>query len=87
MRGAMVTFAVVADSHFHPPGVPTQAVWHSDRFFNDRNRVAAAMLARARPAFGVHLGDIPHPVPGLPEHAEALTVARETYAKIGRAHV
>lgn len=73
------TFAVIADSHFHPDGVPAQAAWKSDAAFNDRNRVVAALLARARPAFVVHLGDVPHPVPGLAAHREALAVARRTY--------
>ncbi|MDP2312192.1 MAG: metallophosphoesterase [Pseudomonadota bacterium] len=77
-----VTFAVIADSHFHPPGIPEQAVWESDRHFNDRNRAAIALVRRARPAFAVHLGDVPHPVPGLAAHAEALAVAHETYAAL-----
>lgn len=74
------TFAVVADSHFHPDGRPPSAVWASDAHFNDRNRVVAALLRRADPAFVVHLGDVPHPVPGLAAHAEALAVATEIYA-------
>jgi 3',5'-cyclic AMP phosphodiesterase CpdA len=77
-----LTFAVLADSHFHPPGVPAQAAWASDALFNARNAVAVEMVRRADPAFVVHLGDVPHPVPGLPEHAEALAVARATYAPL-----
>lgn len=75
-------FAVIADSHFHPPGGPTQAAWASDQHFNARNRVVVAMLERAGPAFVVHLGDVPHPVPGLAEHEEALREARQTYAAL-----
>jgi len=77
------TFAVLADSHFHPPGVPAQAAWDSDRLFNDRNRVAVDMVRAAAPRFVVHLGDVPHPVPGLAEHGPALQVAQETYARLG----
>ncbi|MDP2305543.1 MAG: metallophosphoesterase [Pseudomonadota bacterium] len=77
-----VRFAVIADSHFHPPGVPEQAVWESDRHFNARNRAAIALVRRAEPAFAVHLGDVPHPVPGLAAHADALAVAHETYAAL-----
>ncbi len=76
------TFAVIADSHFHPPGPPAQAAWASDVWFNARNRVAVAMVERAQPAFAVHLGDVPHPVPGLAAHADALEVARATYAPL-----
>lgn len=77
-----LTFAVIADSHFHPGGGPSQAAWASDANFNARNTAVVAMLRRARPAFVVHLGDVPHPVPGLPEHADALGVARATYAPL-----
>ncbi len=77
-----VRLAVIADSHFHPPGVPAQAAWASDAVFNARNAAAVEMLRRARPSIVVHLGDVPHPVPGLPEHAAALAVARETYAAL-----
>lgn len=77
-----LTFAVIADSHFHPPEAPQQAAWASDVYFNARNAVAVAMLERANPAFVVHLGDIPHPVPGLAEHEAALAVAKATYAPL-----
>ncbi len=77
-----VRFAVLADSHFHPPGVPEQAVWASDRHFNARNAAAVALVCRADPAFVVHLGDVPHPVPGLAAHADALAVAHATYAAL-----
>ena len=76
------TFAVIADSHFHAPGGEAQAAYPSDASFNARNAVAVAMLRRARPAFVVHLGDVPHPVPGLAAHADALAVARATYAPL-----
>ncbi len=74
-----VRIAVIADSHFHPPGVPDQAVWASDAEFNARNVAVVARVNRAGPARVIHLGDVPHPVPGLPEHARALDVAGETY--------
>lgn len=75
----MTRIAVIADSHFHPDGPPAQAAWASDAAFNARNAVVVAMLGRAEPSVVVHLGDVPHPVPGLPEHAESLAVARRTY--------
>jgi 3',5'-cyclic AMP phosphodiesterase CpdA len=70
---------VLADSHFHPPGVPEQAAWEADRWFNDRNRAAVALVRSMEPALVLHLGDVPHPVPGLSAHAAALDVAAETY--------
>ena len=76
------SFAVVADSHFHPPGIPEQASWFEDRWFNDRNRAVVEQVRAARPAFVVHLGDVPHPVPGLQAHDAALDVAQATYAAL-----
>ena len=76
------TFAVIADSHFHPPGVPAQAAWASDAEFNDHNRHAVDLVRDARPDFVVHVGDVPHPVPGLKAHEDALDVAQATYAAL-----
>lgn len=73
--------AVIADSHFHPAGLP-RAEWASDRLFNARNAVAVAMVERARPDLVIHLGDVVHPIPGLPEHATALAEARATYGSL-----
>jgi hypothetical protein len=77
----MLRFAVVADSHFHPAGEgrPTQAAWGSDAEFNARNAAVVARLAEIGPALVVHLGDVVHPVPGLPEHETALEAARSVY--------
>jgi len=74
------TFAVIADSHFHPPGEPFQAAWAADAEFNPRNAAVVALLRDAAPAFVIHLGDVPHPVPGLAAHDEALDVAEALYA-------
>lgn len=73
------TFAVIADSHFHPAGPLTQSAFRSDARHNDRNRAVVQMLERAAPDFVIHLGDVPHPVPGIAAHAEALAIARRTY--------
>lgn len=75
----LLRIAVVADSHFHPPGVPSQAAWASDARFNARNAAVVGAIRRLAPARVVHLGDVVHPIPGLPEHDQALAVARETY--------
>lgn len=81
-EGGALVYGVIADSHFHPPGVPAQAAWASDANFNARNQVVADWMRQAAPRRVIHLGDVPHPVPGLPEHAAALAVARATYADL-----
>lgn len=76
-----LTFAVLADSHFHAegPGAERQHGYPSDASFNTRNAAVVAAVQAALPAFVVHLGDVPHPVPGLQAHHGALAVARQTY--------
>jgi len=76
------TFAVIADSHFHPPGKPAQAAWDSDAVFNARNADVVEALKAARPDFVIHLGDVPHPVPGLKAHEDALDVAQRLYNEL-----
>ncbi len=75
---------MVADSHFHPPGIPEQAAWEADRHFNDRNRAVVRWVEAADVAFTVHLGDVPHPVPGLEAHEQAMATAREVYDALSR---
>ncbi|MEQ1565588.1 MAG: metallophosphoesterase [Myxococcota bacterium] len=79
----MLRIAVIADSHFHPAGRPTQAAYPSDAEFNARNAAAVARVRAAAPDLVIHLGDVVHPIPGLPEHERALGVARQTYAELG----
>jgi 3',5'-cyclic AMP phosphodiesterase CpdA len=77
-----ICFAVIADSHFHLEEEDPQAHYPSDLQHNGRNRAVVEELNRAEPAFVIHLGDVPHPVPGTQAHAGALAVARETYAAL-----
>lgn len=82
------TFAVIADSHFHPEADDRQSAYPSDRVHNARNRAVVDWITRSGAELVVHLGDVPHPVPGLDAHRVALAVAGETYAPLGaRLHV
>lgn len=75
----LFTFAVIADSHFHLDGHDPQSAYPSDALHNDRNEVVVETINRAKPRFVMHLGDVPHPVPGVDAHRGALAVARRTY--------
>jgi len=75
----LVRFAVISDSHFHLDGMDPQACYPSDARHNDQNRVVVEWLNRAEPAFVIHAGDVPHPVPGTEAHHGALQIARSTY--------
>lgn len=81
-------FAVIADSHFHPEADDAQSAYASDRLHNARNRAVVEWIRRSRAELVIHLGDVPHPVPGLAAHRVALAVARDAYAPLGdRLHV
>ncbi len=81
-----IRIAVIADSHFHPAGPPgerpAQAAWEADAWFGARNAVAVELVNRSKPSIVVHLGDVVHPIPGLPEHERALAAARDTYSAL-----
>ena len=76
----LFTFAVIADSHFHLDGHDPQSAYPSDELHNDRNQVVVTWINRAKPRFVMHLGDVPHPIPGVEAHRGALAVAQRTYA-------
>jgi hypothetical protein len=76
-------FAVIADSHFHPVKGPAQRTYPSDLLHNGRNENVVALLQRVAPDFVVHLGDVPHPVPGSPGHEESLSIAKRLYGSLG----
>ena len=75
----ILTFALIGDSHFHPEGHDPNSPYVADGWHNARNDVVVACVNRADPAFVIHLGDVPHPVPGLDSHQVALDVAKRTY--------
>ncbi len=76
-------FAVIADSHFHPVKGQAQRTYPSDLQHNGRNEKVVALLRRVAPDFVVHLGDVPHPVPGTPGHEESLSIAKRLYGSLG----
>ncbi len=76
------TFAVVADTHIHPPDDARQSGWPSDAEHNDRSRRVVALLDRLQPDFVVHLGDVPHPVPGLAAHEVAMSTAQAIWSEL-----
>lgn len=77
------TFAVMADSHFHPADGPAEATHGSDAWFNERNAAVVSWLRQVDPAFVVHLGDLVHPIPGRPAHEPALDAAQACLGALG----
>ena len=81
-NGPSLRFAVIADSHFHLEGHDPQAHYPSDGRHNEQNRQVVQRLNEADIAFVIHLGDVPHPVPGTAAHLGALQIASETYSPL-----
>jgi len=73
-------FAVIADSHIRPPSGEAEGGYPSNRHAAARNRHVVDYINRLAPDFVIHLGDIVHPIPALPNHADAVALARDIYA-------
>lgn len=69
----LFSFAVVADTHVNEHEERSASPFAANAGANGRARYAIAEIAALDPApeFVVHLGDIVHPMPGLPVFAEA----------------
>ena len=73
-RSPLFTFAVVADTHVNEEERMSTSPYEANHLSNPRTRHVFAEIAAMRPAprFVVHLGDIVHPVPSLPEFHDAV---------------
>ena len=69
------TFAVVADTHVNELDIGGTSPYETNAYANQRARYVFEQLAEIESelAFVVHLGDIVHPVPGLPSFEQAVT--------------
>lgn len=69
----LFSFAVVADTHVNESEDTCASPFATNARANARARHVFADIARLdpAPAFAIHLGDIVHPVPGLPSFEEA----------------
>ncbi|MGH9460360.1 MAG: metallophosphoesterase family protein [Vicinamibacteria bacterium] len=67
-------FAVVADTHVNEQDGASSSPFRTNALANDRARFVFADINRLEPLpeFVVHLGDVVHPVPELPTHADAV---------------
>ena len=73
-RGPRFQFVVVADTHVNEGERISTSPYVSDHLATPRTRHVFAEIAAMDPPprFVVHLGDIVHPVPSLPEAAVAV---------------
>lgn len=73
----LFTFAVLSDSHVNEEEDRSTSPYPSNRLANARLRRVVAAIARRRPAFTVHLGDMGNPLPALGGYARAAERFRE----------
>ena len=78
----LFSFAVVADTHVNEREDGSMSPFATNARANGRARHVFAEFAALEPApaFVVHLGDIVHPMPGVPAYAEAAGRFRELSA-------
>jgi len=79
----MFIVALITDTHVRPEYDDGQLAYPSDAEFNERNRQAASAIRAMSPDLVLHLGDVVHPIPSLPAHADALAVAAEIFSELG----
>lgn len=80
----LFSFAVIADTHVNEHEERSASPFETNARANGRARYAFAELAALDPVpeFVVHLGDIVHPMPGLPVYAEAARRFKELSASL-----
>ncbi len=78
----LFSFAVVADTHVNEREDGSMSPFATNALANGRARHVFAEFAALdpAPAFVVHLGDIVHPMPGVPAYAEAASRFRDLSA-------
>lgn len=79
----LFTFAIITDTHIRPPGSDDSSPFPVNELANGRARYAAAAIARHKPAFTIHLGDMVHPLPHLPTYGAAAEEALRIFKPLG----
>ena len=79
-RAPLFTFGIITDTHIRPAELDDSSPFPVNDLANDRARFAIEAIARHRPEFVLHLGDMVHPLPHLPTYGDACDEAREIFA-------
>ena len=67
----LFSIAVVADTHMNEVEYGSASPYECNRIANARTRYVVERLNQIDPALTIHLGDLVHPVPGMPTYAQA----------------
>lgn len=80
----MFSFAIVADTHVNESDSLSTSPFETNHLANERARYVFQEIAgmEEQPDFVVHLGDIVHPVPGLPTFDDAVGLFKDIAAPL-----
>ena len=75
----LFSFGVITDTHIRAPEGDQSSPFPVNDLANDRALFAARVLAEHSTLFNVHLGDMVHPLPGMPAYSSACETALEIF--------
>ena len=75
----LFSFGVITDTHIRAPEGDQSSPFPVNDLANDRARFAACLLGEHSTRFNVHLGDMVHPLPGMPAYNSACETALEIF--------
>jgi len=75
----LFSFGVITDTHIRAPEGDQSSPFPVNDLANDRALFAARVLAEYSTLFNVHLGDMVHPLPGMPAYSSACETALEIF--------
>jgi len=77
------SFGIITDTHIRAPQGDLSSPYAVNDLANERARYAAELLAAQKPDFVVHLGDMVHPLPGMPVYNAACQEAKSLLEPLG----
>jgi len=78
----MTRFAIISDTHIRAPGGDLSSPFPVNLKANSRATFAVGMIRAGKPDFTIHLGDVIHPLPHMPEAKAAAKEAHRLLAPL-----
>ncbi|OED38917.1 hypothetical protein AB833_17965 [Chromatiales bacterium (ex Bugula neritina AB1)] len=86
MDKPLFSFGIITDTHIRAPQGDLSSPYPVNERANARARYAAALLQAQKPEFVIHLGDMVHPLPGMPVYNVACDEALSIFSKLPKLH-
>jgi len=75
-------FALITDTHLKLSAGTEEMLWSTHHLANVRTQFALQQISLAEPDFVIHLGDMIHPVPGLPDYAPTAKLFERMFSRL-----